>query len=109
MVQMSMNCLPAEVKAAYRGLALAPKGLPIDTEVLRVLLGAADDATASEWRATLVAHSLLLLAQDGTCTAHDLQLDFLRLAAPPAGAVERLTEWLAAPATLDLIECGNSP
>ena len=39
--------------------------------------------------------SLLTVAGDGSCVAHDLQLDYLRLRGPPAGAVGRLRDFNA--------------
>merc|ERR1711969_51029 len=65
MIEVSMRRLPRPVATAYRGLALAPKRLPLEAGLLRALFGAADDATAREWRDALEAHSLLVLAADG--------------------------------------------
>ena len=63
----------------------------------------ADVATALSWRDTLFAHSLLTVAGDGTCIAHDLQLDYLKLIGPPPGATARLQRWLVSDATLDVL------
>ena len=107
-VKVSMRRLPGGPKGplatAYRSLAIAPKRLPLELELLRVILGAPDDATALEWRRTLESYSLLQLAQDGgTCTVHDLQLDCLRLERLPAGVVNRLVAWMVSPSTLDML------
>ena len=98
MVNVSVNRLPPELRAAYRGLALAPKRLPLEDGLLCVLSGCSD---AAECKEALASHSLLQLAQDGTCMAHDLQLDYLERVGAPDGAKERLREWLTSPATLD--------
>ena len=98
MVKVSVERLPPELRAAYRGLALAPKRLPLEEGLFRVLSGCSD---AAEWKEALAGHSLLQLAQDGTCMAHDLQLDYLQHVGAPDGAKERLREWLTSPATLD--------
>ena len=83
--------------------------MPIDEELLLVLLGKEEEApTARMWRDRLASHSLLAIAGDGTCTAHDLQLDYLRLLGPPSAATARLQQWLARGETLDrLAECGR--
>ena len=99
------DCHP-DLAEAYRGLALVPKGgMPLESSLLCALFGAADEEKTREWRQTLVDRSLLQLAGvDGTCTAHDLQLDYLKeLSAlrlqPPC--LERLERWLISPPTLD--------
>ena len=101
MVELSLSRLPRAVRKAYRGLTLAPKRMPLDDELLCTLLGASDAATAVGWRDTLASCSLLQLAADGTCTAHDLQLDYLRKEPPPPEAIGRLQGWLVSGATLD--------
>ena len=97
MVKVSVNRLPLELRAAYLGLALAPKRLPLEEELFCVLSGCSD---AAEWKEALAGHSLLQLAQDGTCMAHDLQLDYLQRVGAPDGAKQRLMDWLMSPATL---------
>ena len=110
MIETSMRQLPREVADAYRGLALAPKRLPLDMALLGALLGAPDEETALQWRALLASHSLLHLTEDGMCTAHDLQLDYLKLTSPaklqPTAA--RLATLLVAPSTLDRLRFQTS-
>jgi len=101
MVQLSLGRLSRAIRKAYRGLALAPKRLPLDANLLCTLLGAPDEATACDWRDTLASYSLLQLAQDGACTAHDLQLDYLRKDGPPPEATGRLHGWLIAGEVFD--------
>ena len=64
MMQVSMRRLPRSLAAAYRGLALAPKRLPLDVGLLRALLGATDDAITAFRRA------LVICPDDGLCSLH---------------------------------------
>ena len=105
MVKVSVERLPPELRDAYRGLALAPKRLPLEDGLFCVLTGCSD---AAEWKEALASHSLLQLAQDGTCMAHDLQLDYLERVGAPDGAKERLREWLTSAATLDRLDVNES-
>jgi len=110
MIETSMRQLPREVADAYRGLALAPKRLPLDMALLGALLGAPDEETALRWRALLASHSLLHLTEDGMCTAHDLQLDYLKLTNPAKlqTTAARLATLLVAPSTLDRLRIQTS-
>ena len=112
MVKVSVDRLRPKLQVAYRGLALAPKRLPLIDDLLSALVGCPDAATRHEWTEALADHSLLQIAQDGTCMAHDLQMDYLKQMGPPTDARERLLAWLTSHnviARFDSLEqCSNA-
>ena len=108
MVKVSVDRLPRELKTAYLGLALAPKRLPLDDALFSVLSGCTDATVRQEWKEALASHSLLQLAQNGTCMVHDVQLDYLVRVDAPAAARDRLREWLTTREVIDRLNDSGS-
>jgi tetratricopeptide (TPR) repeat protein len=109
MIELSIARLPRDVRLAYFSLALAPKRLPLKEDLLLALFGANGPPELVEsgrgWRDMLVESSLLTIAHDGSCMAHDLQLDYLKQSRDARAnfrqVADRLSVFLIRESTLD--------